>query len=790
MDKIKTFIKENKISLILSFLIPAFTIVIVYLLFGITWNGKFTNLSGDGYQQYVNGHVLYSNLLHNNKGLFYTFTSGLGLNFKVFSSYYLGSFFMPLTYFFDVSSMPNGMYLLTILKFGTIGLSSFISFKNMYKSVSQWIILAVSICYSLLSFTTSQSEIIMWLDSFILFPLILWGIHELMDRHKKTLYFSSLTILFIQNYYFGFMMAIFLVLYFVARSTFNNSLKETLINFFDFSITSVLSGITALISILPMFLDLKTNGEVLTNSTRLFTEKSWLFDIFSKNFVGSYDSTQYGSVATIYVGIFPLVFAILFFFTKTIKTKTKIAYFLIMMFIVLSFYLDKLDLLWQGMHAPNMFLHRYNFVFSLLIVLMALESIKRIKEINEQSFIVAGAIIFIGYLLVIFSKKYPYVKSINIILSVIFLLSYILLILFGKNKKIPLKFIPIFILLLAIIECSINSYFQINGLKNQWGFASKEQYDNAIKKIKPISDSIKSNTFYRMDAIENDTINDGMKFDYNSIAQFSSIRNRQSSATLDQLGFRSYGTNLKLQYPNNTLIGDGLFSVKYNITNNIQPHKYGFNDTNFENLKENSIISNLAMVVENGYNDINFNGIIPSENQSRFLNSLSNENLQYFNYLPNYNPKFIGDVRIENNKVILHKKENIDEVSVSYEITTPANSQMYIRIPNVIFEGENISKNLTINVGDISYSVFPYDNGEYFNLGYFEEPTNINFKISAENKDNMSFDTPQILALDIKNYHKAISKINENPINVTTTKNGVDMVLILNIVVANLVTCL
>ena len=45
-----------------------------------------------------------------------------------------------------------------------------------------------------------------------------------------------------------------------------------------------------------------------------------------------------------------------------------------------SFYLQALDLFWQGMHAPNMFLHRYAWIFSLIILLMAAEVLNRLKE--------------------------------------------------------------------------------------------------------------------------------------------------------------------------------------------------------------------------------------------------------------------------------------------------------------------------------------------------------------------------------------------------------------------------
>ena len=89
---------------------------------------------------------------------------------------------------------------------------------------------------------------------------------------------------------------------------------------------------------------------------------------------------------------------------------------------------------------------------------------------------------------------------------------------------------------------------------------------SAISKL--VSDTKQTNkNFYRMERLEAQTGNDSMKFNYNGISQFSSIRNTASSSTLDRLGFKSEGTNLNLRYQNNTLIADSLFGIKYNLSN-------------------------------------------------------------------------------------------------------------------------------------------------------------------------------------------------------------------------------
>lgn len=110
-----------------SFIIPLLIMTGVYLSQGIYWNSETSPLLGDGFHQYVIFDVTLRNILHGNGSLFYTFTSGLGLNFYALSSYYLGSFLSPLVYFFNLSNMPDAVYLTTLLKFGLIGLSTYFS---------------------------------------------------------------------------------------------------------------------------------------------------------------------------------------------------------------------------------------------------------------------------------------------------------------------------------------------------------------------------------------------------------------------------------------------------------------------------------------------------------------------------------------------------------------------------------------------------------------------------------------------------------------------------------------
>ena len=184
----KTFFR-NYWTYFISFIIPLVIMSGVYLSQGIYWNSDTSPLLGDGFHQYVIFDLNLRHILHGSGSLFYTFTSGLGLNFYALSSYYLGSFLSPLVYFFDVSGMPDAVYLSTLLKFSLIGLSTFFSLSKIFKNIPAPLRLALSTSYALMSFTVSQLEIKTWLDVFILIPFILTGLHLLITDKKRILYF-------------------------------------------------------------------------------------------------------------------------------------------------------------------------------------------------------------------------------------------------------------------------------------------------------------------------------------------------------------------------------------------------------------------------------------------------------------------------------------------------------------------------------------------------------------------------------------------------------------------------
>ena len=736
----------------------------VYLSQGIYWNSDISPLLGDGFHQYVIFDVALRNILHGNGSLFYTFTSGLGLNFYALSSYYLGSFLSPLVYVFNLSNMPDAVYLITLLKFGFIGLSTFFSISRIFETIPKPIKLALSTSYALMSFTVSQLEIKNWLDVFILIPLIITGLHLLITENKRLLYFTSLSILFIQNYYFGYMTALFLFFWYLCQISWD--FKTRRLSFLDFVVTSFLAGFASLIMTFPTLLDLRTHGEKLTAITKFKTDSSWYLDIFAKQFIGSFDTTKYESIPMIFIGLLPFILTILFFTLKSIQFHVKLVYGMFFTILIASFYIEALDLFWQGMHTPNMFLHRYAWIFSTLLIYTAAEVLNRLKELKLWNLLMSLLIVLTGFLATIYFKSYySFLTDLNIFLTLEFLVVYYFLLLAIIKKTITVKLFSILLSLFIIIEISLNASTQIDGIAKEWGFASRNAYSRDIPSMESFSTYI-GNSFTRTEKLQTQTGNDSMKFNYNGISQFSSVRNRSASSTLDKLGFKSSGTNLNLRYANNSILADSLFGIQYNISDS-PIDKYGFKDIYQKDnltLYENQFSLPIAFASQSVYNDVKFNEHT-LDNQASFLNQLANVDFDYFSPIP-------YDKTENTDDLISVTSSSNEDAAIQYQIEVPENSQVYLSFTNLHFSNDKQKKVDILVNGE--KKTFTTDNTfSFFNLGYTKEKKTFNITVSFPGNSQVSFESPTFYRLDTQTLTEAIQKIKEQPVTVSTSKNKV-----------------
>ena len=406
---------------------------------------------------------------------------------------------------------------------------------------------------------------------------------------------------------------------------------------------------------------------------------------------------------------------------------------------------------------------------------MAGETLNRIKNFSFKRLLLSFLGLSTAYLLTwIFQSHYSFIESVSWLLSLAFLLAYAILFISYFRQQIPGSVFRCFTFLFCIFELALSTYYVVGALGNEWVFPTREGYLRNMSAItKLVSDTKQANkTFYRTERLEAQTGNDSMKFNYNGISQFSSIRNTASSSTLDRLGFKSEGTNLNLRYQNNTIIADSLFGIKYNLSN-FDLNKYGFNHVTSEKtmgLYQNNNASQLAILTDGIYKNIDFT-VNTLDNQTSLLNALSGLNLTYFKRAPSQ--LFDQDAKSLNQRVAKNvSNSNKDFVTITYRVIAPPHSQLYVSVPNISWSDDN-NHSLSITVNGVTRNQVTDNTFDFFDLGYFETESMVTIKLSFPGNKAISFDNPSFYALDTHNYQIAMDTINERDSKVTTSNNKV-----------------
>ncbi|THE14947.1 copper ABC transporter permease [Enterococcus hirae] len=770
----KQFLKENGRYAAASFLIPLLILALVYLSIGIYPGSDRSILASDAFSQFSNFHASFRNMLLGKQSIFYTWNASLGLNYLSLVSYYLGGIFTPLVLFFPNQMMPDALYVLTLLKVGAAGLS-FWFLAHSYR-IPRWGQVALSVSYASISFITAHSEIIMWLDTFVYLPLIILGIHRVMDLKKPTVLFVSYLLLFLSSFYMGFMVGVFSFLYFIARLLTNwSAYKKSII---PYGVTSLLAGGASMIIILPAILDLRANGEALTQITTLKTEATSYLDLLMKNMVGVYDTTKYGSIPFIYAGLFPLVLCLFYFVSRKFPLKNKLLFGSLFALLIASFYFVPFNLFWHGMHAPNMFLFRYAYLFSFLVLLLAAKSWEKL-DANDRGTIVGIIIVLAAAFATAWGIKaddgYTYVTLTSFVLTIVFLGLYALTVGFFQQHQWDLKRLSVLLLLVMTAEAAVNTNSMIHGILDDWNYASRSLYTDPYPDIKTLVDETKtdSDSFYRLENLDPVSANDSINYGYSGISLFSSIRNRNSSSYLDTLGFRSRGTNLNIRYNNNTLLMDGFTGIKYNIAKNDSSfNKYGFEEESKSGdytLYKNINALPLAFQAPLTINDIEQPTTDNLTSQTNLINALSSLNQQYFTF---YTPNLKGQenttiTRTTNGVTYSETADNLPKV-LTWEVQVPANTQAYLSLfPTNFAQLESSTATLTVN--GMSRKTQINIAGQYYDLGYYPQDTTVTFSVSFYGTKEVSFMEPKVVGLDVVAYQAAMNQINRNGVEMKTT---------------------
>lgn len=439
----------------------------------------------------------------------------------------------------------------------------------------------------------------MWLDGVILLPLIVLGINTLLKNKNKYIYVLALSLAIITNYYIGFMLCIFSVIYFVGKLCENLFLnkkdftKNYKTNILNFIYSSLLVGGLSSIVLIPTLFSL-SGGKAQFDLSILNTSSNFdTIDFTTKLFIGAYNNNELISgLPNIYSSLLVIILVFGYFSEKHIQLGKKIISLMTILTLFFSFKISGLNVIWHGFNFPAWFPYRYSFIFSFLLIYIASFSaqyfMKQNKKINK-SFL----IIFLIFSIIIEKFNYEHLSSNKITLTIIFVVIYLVLI----NNKLNLSKNKRYILILLVcsIELTANNYLYLKNT-SYFPIASYEEYINRNKSI--LNSLHDKDEFYRIEKTYSLNSNDALLFNYPGLSHYSSSEKTNVKDYIGKLGYRNNG-NWAAFSKGSSVAADSFMNIKYILSEEMQLSQYNLlYEKNDIKVYENPFVLPLGFMVD------------------------------------------------------------------------------------------------------------------------------------------------------------------------------------------------
>ena len=559
-----------------TFFLAIFIMLIICAILKMAPFGPNTLMIWDMEWQYSSFFAWFRNVLVGNADWKYSLNGGFGSNTMGLISYYLASPLNLILLFFNTSNLTWGILVLTLIKTGLIAASMQ---YYLFQKHEDFFSVLFGCMYSFSSYVICYQSNIMWLDALILLPIVVYGIEQLVEYQKGTVYSVSLGLSIITNYYMGYMLCIFSVIYFTfyLLAHYWKSIRQAPIVtiLFRFIISSMLAGGLSAFITLPTIYNLASSSNkhmqeisALLNLSPIFDAK----DIFPYFMSGGFNQYQgiSGGIPLIYCGIFPVFLVLVYFTTGEIFKQYKFSYATILFLLFFSMNSQGPYMIWHGCYAPVGSPWRFSFIWTFLFITIAYLGLETLKHLHIRDILPALTLILVYFTHIIVKLGYRKVALLNIFiictLSVIYIIFHVNT---KKSQRMTLSFLAIII---CGFELCYNAY-TIHNIQFPDIPETQETYTTQVTTAKALLDNINqygnSDDLFRTEILQDASrsYNDGYLYNINSLTTYTSAEKQITWDLFTNLG---WGTPIynSIYDNNSTRLARSLSGIKYFITSN------------------------------------------------------------------------------------------------------------------------------------------------------------------------------------------------------------------------------
>ena len=580
-SKIKLSEKTKIYSL--SVLIPLCILGIVFALLHISPFGNNSFILYDGESETLNYMMYLKKIIASGGNFFYSFEKSGGSGIIDFATYY--GLFSPLNFIlflFPDNMIAAAYQALFILKMLAAGFMFNYLLNKIYPLSYKSLIFSTA--YAIGGYSMMNLPNILFYDAIVLLPLSALGIMKIMEERKAGIFILSLFLSFIVNPYTCYISTLFLCLFFIYQLYVRYNFKEQLGEIKDRTICFVKSlllsfGLMAAFALPIVYTLFESRYAELVYYTKAFHFNPMLW--ISQMFTGMIDINTYTyNVPFMFLGILILYCIILYFYNDKISDKKKIASFVFLLIMYLSFSLLPLHTVWNAMiSSPYGFIYRYSYVFTFFILFMAYEAFINIEGIKKSKLLIPLQILLF-FAFVLYMCMYQSIRIAPLNFDAFLIIIYFVLMIILLNFRKTALYVMILIAMLQFTDLGINAYYNFDITRTRTQIDT-HAFDNYMRKYNEVFGWLKNydKSFYRTES--NDTYfayvdgwaekhnNMSLLFGYNGISHYGNFGKLFYQGFMRQFGAETSNKSaFQLFYPTDMpMFSDAFWGIKYIVTN-------------------------------------------------------------------------------------------------------------------------------------------------------------------------------------------------------------------------------
>lgn len=756
-------------------------IAICYTALGVYPFGEKSVMIIDMHHQYSSFFSLVREKIWSLDSLSYSDSVGMGGGLLPLIAYYLCSPFNIIALLFPRDNLTEAIALIEVLKITAAGATFAVFCKGVFKKEDYGSV-GLSVAYALSAYFIAYSWDVMWLDCLVLLPLIVYGLEKVLNGGSPLLYSISLGLAVTTNYYIGYMLCVFMVLWFLMRTierddfyrgqTAEQKALTWLKKLLRFAWTSAVGGLLSMWILIPTAISLRETSGAEDQFARDVKENFDFWDIFSRTLYGSTPTERGDNLPNIYCSLLAVFLVALFLLCRKIRLRTRVCFGGLLGVLVLLLANNWTNFAFHGFHFPNDLPYRNSFLISFVMLAIAAQALDRVKDMRREDLFRAFAVV--AALLVIeqkFGKNDAYAV---IWTSLGFLIGYtVLLSVSVAGKNVKKGAVAALVMALVFTEVATNAAVMIHTLDENEVFTERENFVSDYDANKAAVSFVESinRDGSRMELLPRKTCNDNALYDYPGLTVFASSNAKVTTTLMGKLGYAINGVNSYI-YNSYVPLVDSVLNLKYvTFHRDIGTHaqlayidKVSDSDGNYRYIYENTLALSRGFLVDNDIVYWNSNNTARYENpfevQNKFVEYAVGGAPVYRMLTPEV--ESADNMDVEFNESYFYAESGGGSGSFTALHVTETEAQSYIYVDC------RAASSINVSIDNSNWSVTPYE-PYIIDLGRLAVGTEVRVSIDA---DSTCSGNVFLAEMDTEALYAAIGAMGENQWQISEYRNG------------------